>query len=59
MSTVMETDVDAATNALRQFNEGIPVEDPWYAHMLKEHGKGQHKGMSLKTCPACAVSEKK
>ena len=56
IQTVMETDVDAATNALRQWREGIPVEDGLYALMLKQHGKGEHKGMTLTLCPACATS---
>ena len=53
-STVMDTDVDGAENALRQHREGIPVEDAWYAHMLKEHDKGSHRAIKMRTCPACA-----
>ena len=54
-TTVLHTDQKAATNALRQHREGIPVEDDLYRHMLKEHDKGAHKGLVLRTCPACAA----
>jgi hypothetical protein len=50
----METDVDGATNALRQWKEGIPVEDDWYRHALNDHAKGKHKGFVSPLCPACA-----
>lgn len=56
--TVLETDMTAATNALRQWREGIHIEDDLYRHFLREHGKGEHKGMTLNLCPACADEHK-
>lgn len=58
IQTVLETDVDAATNALRQHREGIHVEDDLYRHFLKEHSKGSHRGVRLNLCPACADEHK-
>lgn len=57
-STVLDTDMDAATNSLRQHREGIPVEDDFYRRVLKEHDKGNHRGFWLRTCPACAEDHK-
>lgn len=56
--TVLETDVTAATNALRQWREGVHIDDDWYRHALKEHDKGSHKGMVSLLCPACAEEDK-
>lgn len=53
MSTIMERDTQAATLSLKQWREGAYVEDDWYRHALKDHGKGVHRGMKSGLCPAC------
>lgn len=57
-STVLDTDVTAAENALRQWRAGEVIEDDLYRHMLKEHDKGNHRGFWLRSCPACAEDHK-